>query len=172
MPCRNWFSPFRARLAKLGCKLSWFNFLKNPNQKNRFPPKNFLQIRFSPCSKAALIQLLKETHMSHDVKFVQSFLDRAFATNSNMECLLKNVSVLIEEVSASSANYDSGRNLLSKLVRNYLTNNIALILQFLTQKNVAMSRSALEVLSRLQFETGLFKALNYIRVKPVNHGSD
>ena len=110
--------------------------------------------------------------MSHDVKFVQSFLDRAFATNSNMECLLKNVSVLIEEVSASSANYDSGRNLLSKLVRNYLTNNIALILQFLTQKNVAMSRSALEVLSRLQFETGLFKALNYIRVKPVNHGSD
>merc|ERR1712130_1078293 len=71
-----------------------------------------------------------------------------------MECLLKNVSVLIEEVSASSANYDSGRNLLSKLVRNYLTNNIALILQFLTLKNVAMSRSALEVLSRLQFETG------------------
>ena len=79
---------------------------------------------------------------------------------SDKKSILNNISVLVEEVPESSSNYDSGRNLLAQQVRKYLTVNIAMVLQFLVKKDNEMTKSALEVLARLQFES---------MEKPVSH---
>lgn len=70
--------------------------------------------------------------------------------------------MLIEEVSESSLNFDSGRHLLSQLIRKFLASNISLTLEFLVTNDTEMSKLALEVLSRVKIGSDIEHSVSHL----------
>lgn len=68
----------------------------------------------------------------------------------------------MEEVSESSPNFDSGRHLLSQLIRKFLASNISLTLEFLVTNDTEMSKLALEVLSRVNIGSDIEHSVSHL----------
>ena len=81
---------------------------------------------------------------------------------SDKKLLLQNVSVLMEEVSESSPAFDSGRHLLSQLIRKFLAKNISPTLEFLVTNDTEMSKLALQVLSRVKIGADIDHSVSHL----------
>lgn len=80
----------------------------------------------TPQGQAALLQLLKESHLLHPTSFIEQFVKASISKAHNKLALCENLYILIEE-----DNEDAGRALLSDNIRTTLIDQIAHLMELI-----------------------------------------
>jgi len=98
----------------------------------------------TPQGQAALLQLLKESHLLHPTSFIEQFVTASISKASNKLALCENLYILIEE-----SKDDAGQALLSSNIRATLIDHIAHLMELIDGAEPELIKAGLRLITRL-----------------------